>query len=139
MLPISSMADIMTKLSSAIGGLMIAYAMFQNYFPYELRGPIKRYTQKFISFLYPYIQITFNEYHGDGFERSKAYAAIERYLNANSTKQAKRLQANVVRDSESIVLSMADYEEVTDEYKGIKLWWASSQIHPQSTIHLLLS
>ncbi|KAK4394294.1 AAA-ATPase ASD, mitochondrial [Sesamum angolense] len=78
-------------------------------------------------FLYPYIQITFNEYHGDGFERSKAYAAIERYLNANSTKQAKRLQANVVRDSESIVLSMADDEEVTDEYKGIKLWWASSQ------------
>ncbi|KAL0307358.1 UNVERIFIED_CONTAM: AAA-ATPase ASD, mitochondrial [Sesamum angustifolium] len=130
MLPISSMADIMTKLSSAIGGLMIAYAMFQNYFPYELRGPIKRYTQKFISFLYPYIQITFNEYHGDGFERSKAYAAIERYLNANSTKQAKRLQANVVRDSESIVLSMADYEEVTDEYKGIKLWWASSQTIP---------
>ncbi|KAL0283070.1 UNVERIFIED_CONTAM: AAA-ATPase ASD, mitochondrial [Sesamum angustifolium] len=59
-------------------------------------------------FFYPYIQITFNEYHGDGFERSKAYAAIERYLNANSTKQAKRLQANVVRDSESIVLSMAD-------------------------------
>ncbi|KAL0332892.1 UNVERIFIED_CONTAM: AAA-ATPase ASD, mitochondrial [Sesamum calycinum] len=130
MLPISSMADIMTKLSSAIGGLMIAYAMFQNYFPYELRGPIKRYTQKFISFLYPYIQITFNEYHGDGFERSKAYAAIERYLNANSTKQAKRLQANVVRDSESIVLSMADYEEVTDEYNGIKLWWASSQTIP---------
>ncbi|KAL0349496.1 UNVERIFIED_CONTAM: AAA-ATPase ASD, mitochondrial [Sesamum radiatum] len=101
--------------------------MFQNYFPCELCGPIKRYTQKFISFLYPYIQITFNEYHGDGFERSKAYAAIERYLNANSTKQAKRLQANVVRDSESIVLSMADDEEVTDEYKGIKLWWASSQ------------
>ncbi|KAK4394299.1 AAA-ATPase ASD, mitochondrial [Sesamum angolense] len=130
MLPISSMADMMTKLSSAIGGLMIAYAMFQNYFPYEIRGPIKRYTQKFISFLYPYIQITFNEYHGDGFERSKAYAAIERYLNANSTKQAKRLQANVVRDSESIVLSMADYEEVTDEYKGIKLWWASSQTIP---------
>ncbi|KAL0349500.1 UNVERIFIED_CONTAM: AAA-ATPase ASD, mitochondrial [Sesamum radiatum] len=121
------MADIMTKLSSAIGGLIIAYAMFQNYFPYELRGPIKRYTQKFISFLYPYIQITFNEYQGDGFERSKAYAAIQRYLNANSTKQAKRLQANVVRDSESIVLSMADHEEVTDEYKGIKLWWGSSQ------------
>ncbi|KAL0307366.1 UNVERIFIED_CONTAM: hypothetical protein Sangu_3034900 [Sesamum angustifolium] len=34
------MADIMTKLSSAIGGLMIAYAMFQNYFPCELCGPI---------------------------------------------------------------------------------------------------
>ncbi|KAL2236285.1 UNVERIFIED_CONTAM: AAA-ATPase ASD, mitochondrial [Sesamum indicum] len=124
------MADMMTKMSSAIGGLLIAYAMFQNYFPYELGGPIKRYTQKFISFFYPYIEITFPEYHGDGFERSKAYAAIQRYLNANSTKHAKRLQANVVRDTESIVLSMAEHEEVTDEYEGIKLWWASSVTTP---------
>ncbi|KAK4417451.1 AAA-ATPase ASD, mitochondrial [Sesamum alatum] len=124
------MAEMMTQVGSAIAGLMVAYAMFQNYFPYELRGPIKRYTQKFISLLYPYIQITFPEYQGDGFERSKAFAAIERYLNATSTKQAKRLQANVIRDSEAIVLSMADHEEVTDEYEGVKLWWASTQTTP---------
>ncbi|KAI3450962.1 hypothetical protein Pfo_007627 [Paulownia fortunei] len=127
---ITSMGEMMTQVGSAIAGLMVAYAMFQNYFPYELRGPIKRYSQKFISFLYPYIQISFPEYHGDGFERSKAFSAIERYLNANSTKQAKRLQANVVRDSEAIVLSMANHEEVTDEYQGIKLWWASSETTP---------
>ncbi|KAL8500766.1 hypothetical protein ACS0TY_020376 [Phlomoides rotata] len=121
------MAEMMTQLTSAIAGLMVAYAMFQNYFPHQLRGPISRYSQKFFNFFYPYIQITFSEYHGDGFERSKAYAAIERYLNANSSKQAKRLQANVVRDSEAILLTMAKYEEVTDEFQGIKLRWASSE------------
>lgn len=109
---------------------MVAYAMFQNYFPYEWRGPIQLYAQKIANFFYPYIHVTFPEYQGDGFERSKAFSAIERYLNANSTKQAKRLKANVTRDSESIVLAMADHEEVTDEYKGVKLLWASSLTVP---------
>ncbi|KAG8383343.1 hypothetical protein BUALT_Bualt04G0002600 [Buddleja alternifolia] len=128
----SSMAEMMTQVGSAIAGLAVAYAMFQNYFPNQLRSPIKRYTQKLISYIYPYIQITFPEYQGDSFERSKAFSAIERYLNANSTKQAKRLKANVVRDSEAIVLTMADHEEVTDEYQGIKLCWVSSQTLPNS-------
>ncbi|KAK6125683.1 hypothetical protein DH2020_040575 [Rehmannia glutinosa] len=127
---IPSMAEMMTQVGSAIAGLMVAYAMFQNYFPYELRGPIRRYSQKLINFFYPYIQISFPEYHGDGFARSNAFTAIERYLNANSTTQAKRLKANVVRDSEAIVLTMANHEEVTDEYQGIKLRWASSETTP---------
>ncbi|KAL0332890.1 UNVERIFIED_CONTAM: AAA-ATPase ASD, mitochondrial [Sesamum calycinum] len=97
---------------------------------------MKRYPQKFISLLYPYIQITFPEYLGDGIERSKAFAAIERYLNANSTKQAKRLQANVVHDCEAIVLSMAQHEEVIDEYNGIKFWWASIQTTAKTSISL---
>ncbi|KAL3818773.1 hypothetical protein ACJIZ3_004678 [Penstemon smallii] len=127
---IPSAGEFMAQVGSAIAGLMVAYAMFQNYFPRELLLPIKRYTQKVVSYFYPYLQITIPEYQGDGFERSKAFAAVERYLNANSTKQAHRLQANVTRDSETIVLTMADREEVTDEYKGIKLWWASSLSTP---------
>lgn len=124
------MADMVTQITSAIAGIMVAYAMFQNYFPYQLRSPMKRYSQKLINLFYPYIQITFSEYHGDGFQRSKAYAAIERYLNTNSSKQAKRLQANVVRDSEAIVLTMAKHEEVTDQFQGINLWWASNETTP---------
>ncbi|GFY87110.1 P-loop containing nucleoside triphosphate hydrolases superfamily protein [Actinidia rufa] len=85
-----------------------------------------------IIYVYPFIQITFQEHPGDGFERSTAYAAIERYLSTNSTNRAKRLKANMVRDSRSIILSMDDYEEITDEYKGIKLWWASSKNIPKT-------
>lgn len=126
------MAEVMTQLGSVIGGLVVAYAMFQNYFPYELRGPIKRYSQKFFNFFYPYIRITFPEYDDNGFERSIAYAAIKRYLNAHATNQAKSLRASVVRDTEAIVLTMANHEEVTDHFKGIKLWWASSVSMPST-------
>ncbi|CAI9763396.1 unnamed protein product [Fraxinus pennsylvanica] len=79
--------------------------------------------------VYPYIKITFPEYQGDGFHRSKAFAAIERYLNENSSKQAKHLKADV-HNIQVIVLSMADHEEVTDEFQGIKLWWTSSRVTP---------
>ncbi|KAH6791506.1 AAA-ATPase 1 [Perilla frutescens var. frutescens] len=132
------MNEMITQLGSLIGGFVVAYAMFQNYFPYELRGPIKfytqRYTQKLTDFFYPYIVITFAEYDGDAFERSTAYAAIKRYLNAHSTSQAKRLRANVVRDTDAVVLTMANHEEVTDTFSGggVKLWWASRETLPSS-------
>ncbi|KAL2539437.1 AAA-ATPase 1 [Abeliophyllum distichum] len=125
-----NIAEMMTGVGSAIAGLMVAYAMFQNYFPYDLRKPLKRYSHKIMNLFYPYIQITFHEYQGDRFERSKAFAAIERYLNANSSKQAKYLQANVVQDSQAIVLTMADNEEVIDEFQGIKIWWDSNHDVP---------
>ncbi|KAH6833822.1 AAA-ATPase 1 [Perilla frutescens var. hirtella] len=113
--------------------------MFQNYFPYELVGPIKRYSHKLINFFYPYIHISFAEYDGDGdggddyFERSHAYAAIKRYLNAHSTNQARRLRANVVGDDDAaVVLTMANHEEVTDEFNGVKLWWSSGETIPST-------
>ncbi|GFY87114.1 P-loop containing nucleoside triphosphate hydrolases superfamily protein [Actinidia rufa] len=122
----------LTQLGSAVAGIMFIWAMFKQYFPPELQGHIEKYTHKLISYVYPFIQITFQEHPGDGFERSTAYAAIERYLSTNSTNRAKRLKANMVRDSRSIILSMDDYEEITDEYKGIKLWWASSKNIPKT-------
>ncbi|PSR87639.1 AAA-ATPase, partial [Actinidia chinensis var. chinensis] len=121
----------LTQLGSAVAAIMFIWAMFKQYFPPELQGHIEQYTHKLISYVYPFIQITFHEYPGDGFERSKAYAAIERYLSTNSTNRAKRLKADMVRDSKAIILSMDDYEEITDEYKGIKLWWASSKNIPK--------
>ncbi|KAL3834576.1 hypothetical protein ACJIZ3_009312 [Penstemon smallii] len=117
----------MGQVGSTIAGLMVAYA----YFPKELLGPGKRYALKLFSYFYPYLEITIPEYQGEyGFTRSKVFAAVERYLNAKSTKQAQRLQANVANNSDTIVLTMANQEQVTDEYKGIKLWWASKLTTP---------
>ncbi|KAK4488721.1 hypothetical protein RD792_004501 [Penstemon davidsonii] len=45
-------------------------------------------------------------------------------------RKAKRLEANVTRDNDNIVLTLADQEQVTDEYKGIKIWWASKLTTP---------
>ncbi|XP_009785318.2 AAA-ATPase At3g28580-like [Nicotiana tabacum] len=122
------MQDVWTQLGPTIATIMFAWTMYQNYFPHELRGHIRRYTDKLVTYFYPYMHIIFHEYETDGwFERSKAYVAIERYLSKNSSTQAKRLKANVVKDGQSLVLTMDDHEEVTDEYKGEKVWWISSQ------------
>ncbi|KAM7508076.1 hypothetical protein LguiA_018529 [Lonicera macranthoides] len=57
--------------------------------------------------------------------RSEAHSAIETYLTANSSMQAKRLKADMLKNGQSLALSLDDHEEVTDEYKGVKLWWHS--------------
>ncbi|XP_059670256.1 AAA-ATPase ASD, mitochondrial-like [Cornus florida] len=122
--------EMWTQLGSMVAGVMFIWAMFQQYIPREFRYYFQKYTQKLVTFVYPYIQITFHEYSGNGFQRSKVYTDIESYLSANSSSSAKRLKADVMRDSESLVLSMDDNEEVTDEFKGIKLWWRSNKIRP---------
>ncbi|KAL8209971.1 hypothetical protein R6Q57_006703 [Mikania cordata] len=114
-----------------MAGAMFLWALFQQWFPEELSTHIRRYIDRLVSYFNPYITIIFHEYHGDEFERSKAYTAIERYLSANTSTRAKRLKANVVKDCKSVVLSMNDYEEVVDEFKGIKMWWRSSKTIPQ--------
>ncbi|KAJ7974468.1 AAA-ATPase [Quillaja saponaria] len=35
--------------------------------------------------------------------------------------------ADIVKNTQSLVLSMDHHEEVADEYKGVKLWWASGK------------
>ncbi|KAA8548024.1 hypothetical protein F0562_004715 [Nyssa sinensis] len=122
--------EMWTQLGSAVASLMFAWAMLKQYFPDELRH-IEKYGQKLVSFVFPYVQITFNEYSGDGFHRCKAYTAIETYLMANSSSRAKRLRADMERENQSVVLSMDDREEVTDEFQGIKVRWASNKSTPR--------
>ncbi|XP_047311842.1 AAA-ATPase ASD, mitochondrial-like [Impatiens glandulifera] len=117
------------NLGSIAAGMMFVWAMYRQYFPHDLREPIEKYAHKLMSFVYPYVQITFHEYSGDGFERSKVYVAIERYLAKNSTNHAKRLKADVAYGSDAVlVFSMDDHEEVVDNFQnGVKLWWSSNQ------------
>ncbi|XP_052188493.1 AAA-ATPase ASD, mitochondrial-like [Diospyros lotus] len=124
--------EVFGKLGTAFTGLMIIWAMFQQYFPLRIRDEIEKYAHKLVSLVYPYVKITFHEFTGDRFERSKAYANIERYLGANSTTTAKRLRADMVSDSHSPVLSMDDHEEISDHFRGIKIWWASSKNRPSN-------
>ncbi|KAE8021623.1 hypothetical protein FH972_007497 [Carpinus fangiana] len=120
--------DMFANLGSIITGLMFAWAMFQNYFPYQLRKNIEKYSQRVVRFVYPYIQIRFNELDGQRFfSRSDAYIAIQTYLSSSSSTQAKKLKADIAKNSKSLALSMDDHEEVEDEFQGVKLWWASGK------------
>lgn len=119
--------DIFANIGSIIASLMFLWAMFQQYFPYQLRNQIEKYSQRLVTLVYPYIQITFHELTGERLMRSEAYSAIENYLSSKASTQAKRLKADIVKNNQSLVLSMDDHEEVADEFNGIKLWWASGK------------
>jgi chaperone BCS1 len=106
---------------------MFAYAIFQQYFPYQLRSYFEKHSKKLFSFVYPYIEIKFDEFSGEKLKRSEAFFTIQNYLTAHSTSRAKRLKADVVQNSQNLVLSMDDREEVTDEFQGVKVWWSSNK------------
>ncbi|XP_030517793.2 AAA-ATPase ASD, mitochondrial-like [Rhodamnia argentea] len=114
-------------LGSMMAGAMFVWAILQQFLPHDLRTYFDKYSQRFFRYVYPYIQITFNEYGGERFMRSEAYSAIENYLSSSSATQAKRLKADMVRNNQSLVLSMDDHEEVSDEFNGVKLRWTSGK------------
>ncbi|XP_061345317.1 AAA-ATPase ASD, mitochondrial-like isoform X1 [Gastrolobium bilobum] len=116
--------QIWSQLGSITASIMFVYAMFEKFFPPHLRIYVSKYTQKFTGLMYPYIQIKFPEFSGERLKRSEAYSAIQTYLSANSSQSAKRLKAEVVKDSQTpLVLSMDDNEEINDEFQGVKVWW----------------
>ncbi|XP_010906691.1 AAA-ATPase ASD, mitochondrial [Elaeis guineensis] len=123
----SMAAENWAGLGSAIASLMFLWAVVRQYFPSHLDVYLSTYTSKLVGLVYPYIEITFAEYTGERLKRSEAYTAIEAYLGASSSDRAKRLKAETDRDGAQLVLSMDDYEEVTDDFQGVRVWWTSSK------------
>ncbi|CBI34996.3 unnamed protein product, partial [Vitis vinifera] len=101
------MGEMWAKPGSLVAGAMFLWVMFQQCMPHQFRSYIEKYSQKLVSFVYPYIQITFQEYSENRYRR------------------------NVIKDSQSLVLSMDEREEVREEFKGVKLWWASDKTPPK--------
>ncbi|XP_043704598.1 AAA-ATPase ASD, mitochondrial-like [Telopea speciosissima] len=126
--------ELWTSLSSTAAAIMFFWAIFQQYFPYNLREYLGKYGHQFVTFFYPYIQITFNEYTADRFSRSEVYSTIEAYLSLNSSTRAKRLKADAGKNTRNLVLSMDDHEEVTDEFQGTKFWWSSNKTVSKSPV-----
>ncbi|GMJ04213.1 AAA-ATPase 1, ATPase-in-Seed-Development [Hibiscus trionum] len=122
----------MLNLGSTMGTLMLLYTLFKQFFPQHLQLYFEKYFKKIVSFLYPYVEITFDEFTGERLKRSEAYSAIKTYLSDKSSASAKRLKANVVKDSQSVVLTMDYNEEVTDEFEGVKVWWSANRTLPNT-------
>ncbi|KAK3413331.1 hypothetical protein EUGRSUZ_I01900 [Eucalyptus grandis] len=128
-----SPGEMFTHFGSAIGGLAVIWAMFQQYIPLQLREHVERYTHKLVNFVNPYIQIVFHEFEGEKLKSSEAYTAIQNYLMENATAGAKRLRADSIKDSsQPLILSMDDHEEVTEVFKGVKVWWSSNKTTPKN-------
>ncbi|KAA8540907.1 hypothetical protein F0562_024955 [Nyssa sinensis] len=96
-------------------------AIIRQYCPYEVRRFFENYTNNLMSFFNPYIRITIHQFTGSRLKCSEAYAAVEAYLSVNSSKNANRLKAEMGIDNEKMVLTMDEYEKVTDEFRGANL------------------
>lgn len=112
-------------LGQVLASLMFIWAVVRQYFPDFNHRYFRKYTDRVVGLVYPYIQIKFPENTGQRFKRSEAYSAIEAYLGTICTVSAKRFRADVGKDSTKLSLSMDDAEEVHDEFKGAKVWWTS--------------
>ncbi|KAG4139907.1 hypothetical protein ERO13_D07G223700v2 [Gossypium hirsutum] len=121
-----------SNLGSKMAAIMFVYAMLRQYFPPQLQDYIFRYGKKLSNFMYPYIHVTFDEFIGERMKKSEAFSAIQNYLSDKSSASAKRLKADVVKDSQSLVLSMDYNEEITDEFNGVKLWWSAKRTTPKT-------
>ncbi|WCJ35999.1 P-loop containing nucleoside triphosphate hydrolases superfamily protein [Euphorbia peplus] len=131
-----TMTEMWATMGSTIASFMFLWAIFQQYCPYDVRRYLEKYTQRMRSFFYPYIKISIHEHTGDGLRRSEAFSAVEAYLSVNCSKCAKRLKAEMGKDSNNLVLSMDEHERVTDEFQGIKVWWVSSKlVSPSHSMH----
>ncbi|XVF14196.1 hypothetical protein REPUB_Repub09cG0036900 [Reevesia pubescens] len=108
------------------------YALFRQHFPQHLQEDIEQYGRKLVTFAYPYTQITFDEFTGEHMKRSEAFTSIQNYLSGKSIVLAKRLKADTVKDSQSLVLSMDYNEEIADVFLGVKVWWTSNRTTPRS-------
>ncbi|KAK9194741.1 hypothetical protein WN944_005448 [Citrus x changshan-huyou] len=102
---------------------MFVYAIFKAHFPYCLWGYVERCSHTLAPHMYHYIEITFDEFSGERLNHSEVFSAIQNYLSIKASKHAARFKADVVEDSQSLVLSMEDKEEVTDEFERVNVWW----------------
>lgn len=129
-------SDMFKQLGSIIATIIFLRALYEQYLPYEWRETIYsyfyRYTERTVKIFSPYNHISFEEYAGGRFKRSEAYTTIETYLSEKISMKARGLKANFVKDGKSLVLGLADNEEVFDEFHGIKVWWKSSKIPTRS-------
>lgn len=120
--------ELFAQLGSILATVMFLKAILDQYLPHHLKSSVDKHSQKLFTFLSPYIQITFNEFTGERLMRSEAYSAIETYLSSTSSAQARRLKADMIKNStQALALSMDDNEEVADEFAGVKVWWASGK------------
>ncbi|KAK7340481.1 hypothetical protein VNO77_21185 [Canavalia gladiata] len=106
--------------------IMIANTIFNKFIPPQIQSYIELTSHKFLSFLSPYIQITFPEFSGERLKRSDVFTAIQSYLSETSSQRARKLKAETANDSQNpVVLCMDDNEQITEYFNGVKLWWFS--------------
>ncbi|KAJ4769574.1 P-loop containing nucleoside triphosphate hydrolases superfamily protein [Rhynchospora pubera] len=126
------MAESWAGFGSAIASFLFLYAMVKDHIPFQLSDYLATFSRKVLSFINPYDQITVSEYHGEYMHRDELYAAAQVYLSDSCSFRARKLKAEVGQESDKPLVTIDDYEEVTDTFRGVKIWWYACMRLPNS-------
>ncbi|KAJ3674572.1 hypothetical protein LUZ60_005188 [Juncus effusus] len=120
-------------LGSALASLLFLWAMVKDHMPFQLHQFFLNFSNKVFSFFYPYDQISVHEYRGEYMTRDELYSAAEVYLSSACSYRARKLKAELGKKSDKPLVTIDDYEEVTDTFVGVKVWWFASMRRPSSS------
>uniref|UniRef100_A0ACD5XMS3 Uncharacterized protein n=1 Tax=Avena sativa TaxID=4498 RepID=A0ACD5XMS3_AVESA len=126
-------------LGSGVGiSIMFLWSKVQNHIPAALSVYLTTSATKLASYVNPYLQITISEQGLERFQRSEFFLTVEAYLSDACARRARKLKAELGKDSNNLQVSIDDYEAVTDEFSGTTLWWYASkkQSNARSLINL---
>ncbi|KAL5976700.1 hypothetical protein ACLOJK_021033 [Asimina triloba] len=114
-------------LGSGLASLMLLWLMAHRYLPPQLQSFVSRTIVRLFSIFDSYIDIKIHEYMGERLHRSPAYSVIQAYLMATTAKHARWLTADQEgKGSDAyVVVDIDDNEQVTDHFRGAKLWWTA--------------
>ncbi|MCL7038311.1 hypothetical protein MKW94_021733 [Papaver nudicaule] len=111
--------------SVMMGIIMFVYQMMQPIIQQTIRPFIlrscNRYIQRFLACTNPYIEISIDECT-EHHRQNGAYVAIQAYLRPKTSELARSMKAQLC-PNKKLILNMADYEEIYDEFEGVKIWW----------------
>ncbi|KAK0588650.1 hypothetical protein LWI29_003695 [Acer saccharum] len=107
---------------ASLATILFVWTILKDHFPSILNNYIKKHFHKLVRFVSPYIDITFHE-QGETFSQNEAFSAIKSYLSTKASSWASSFKADFIKQSKSLILSVDDHEEVTDEFRGVKVWW----------------
>ncbi|KAJ4749644.1 P-loop containing nucleoside triphosphate hydrolases superfamily protein [Rhynchospora pubera] len=93
--------------------------------PFPIMDLLMTFFRKVLSIVYPYGQITINEYQGEHMQRDELYTTSEAYLSSVCTSRARKLKAELGKGCDRPLVTIDDNEEVTDTFRGTKVWWYS--------------
>ncbi|CAN6471518.1 unnamed protein product [Victoria cruziana] len=115
-----------TSWGSLLASLMFIAAMAKDYLPFSPRSLFMKVSHRLFDILYPYAEIRIDELGNDWYgSTAKIFELVTLYLATNSSKSARKLRANLDKDTDNLNLSMDEYQEITDEFQGVTLWWSS--------------
>ncbi|KAJ3679945.1 hypothetical protein LUZ60_016223 [Juncus effusus] len=117
-------------LGTALASFMFLWAVVHHFIPFQVQYYLTSLVHKLISFFNPYIDITIEEYSSESSSRSKGYAAAEAYLSGSCSQRARHLKAELAKDTSRFLVTIDNQADVTDEFRGAKIWWSSHERLP---------